>query len=613
MIPVIAEKENTRTTSMLRCAPGLSVFADLGTNAPIRGARNVEGLYLAVSSNKLFKVDPNGSPTLLGTIPGVSRVSMAHNQITGGNEVAISNGTSGYVYNTVTNTLVQITDDGFPGAKSFEYLDSYILGVEPGGRFGFTSDLASATSYNTLDQYEAEGSPDALVGQIVSHREWWLMGERTIEIFGDTGAATGTFQRTTGTGIEVGLASPFAMANLDNSVFWLGSDGVVYRANGYTPMRVSTHPIEQAISHCTMSSAFAFTYEDRGHKIFYLTFKDGQTWGFDVATQEWHRRQSRDLNRWRINTLTNWSGKWIAGDFSNGLLYEMDWDVQSEAGVPMERRRISGVLSDSQNAVIVNAIQLVVDTGQPVKEAKSSVLAISGDVPDGYVGSPISGTYVANGAISGATFAITSGSMPSGMTLLANGSFSGTPTTIGHYAWTVQVTDGTGRKASFGDRSVIYSIMDPQLTDWRYIVTSRSDNTNRSAPDYDDSAWAVGTAPFGNITIDPSVGTNAHAFNSKFRSTIATQVPGAMRTWLRRKLTLQDVPPSGYVLVGYFDNAYKLYLNGVLASDGSTLTNAGVTVIVPAKFFISGDNVIAVQCDDFAPPCYFDFFLRPSV
>lgn len=371
---VYAEKDGTRSPKMLRGVPGFSEVADTGSAAPIRGMSNVEGLLLVVAGRTLYRVDTKYDCHVIGTIPGVGRVSMAHNQVTGGNQVAIANGLGGYVYDTRDGTLAQITDEGFPGAVSFNYLDSYILGLEPGRRFAFTSELADALSYNTLDQYEAESSPDALVGHAVNHREWWLMGERTIEIFANTGAETGTFQRTTGSGIEVGLASAFAKANLDNSLFWLGSDGVVYRANGYTPQRISTFPIEQAISRCNTKTAFAFTFEDKGHKVFYLTFQDGHTWGYDVASQEWHRRQSKGLDRWRINDLVKWNGRWIAGDYTNGKLYALDWDVQDEAGQTLEKMRVTGVLSDQQNAVIVNAIALVIDTGQPPARYTKQVL-----------------------------------------------------------------------------------------------------------------------------------------------------------------------------------------------------------------------------------------------
>lgn len=457
LIPVYAEKEGTRSPKMLRCAPGFSDFADTGTNAPIRGMRNVEGLLLVVAGTQLLSISPKGAVKALGTIPGTGRVVMAHNQITNGNEVAIPSGTSGYVYNTVTGVLQRITDEGFPGAVTFDYIDSYITFIEPGRRFAGFSDLANATEYNTLDRVEAEGSPDKLVGQIVTHREWWLFGERTIEPFVNTGAAQGTFQRSGGTVMEVGASSPFAISRLDNSVVWLGDDGVVYRANGYSPQRISTYPIEQAISRCTVETAFSFTFEDRGHKIYYLTFQDGHTWGYDVATQEWHRRQSKGLNRWRVNDLVRWNGKWIAGDYSNGKLYTLDWNVQTEAGVEMERMRVTGVLSDSQNAIIVNALELVFETGQPQKEAAKPPLAITGNAPDGYIGESYDfAGYTVSGGTPPYTFAVSGGTLPGGLSMNSGtGAITGTPTMEQVAPITVQVTDNLGNTATTPDSITI--------------------------------------------------------------------------------------------------------------------------------------------------------------
>lgn len=374
-----AERNGTRSASLLKSAPGLKLFCDLGTSAPIRGAHNAEGLFLVVSGNSLFSISPKGVATNLGTIPGVGRVSMAHNQITGGNQIAIANGLGGYVYDTVKGTLSQITDPGFVGAIFFDYIDSFIAGVEPGRRFWFTSALADATSYNTLDQYEAEGAPDPIVGLIVSHREVWVMGSRTIEPFIDDGTATGTFQRAYGMVMQRGLASTFAAALLDNSVFWLGDDGVVYRANGYQPVRISTFPIEQAIAQCNTAQAFAFTFEDEGHKVFYLTFPDGMTWGYDVASGEWHRRQSYGLQRWRLNTLTAWNGGWYGGDYSNGKIYKLAWDTQDENGAILEKRRTTGYLSDDGNRIVVDGLQLIIETGWPSSSNASVDLRYSKD------------------------------------------------------------------------------------------------------------------------------------------------------------------------------------------------------------------------------------------
>lgn len=364
-LPVRTERPGTRTDWMLRSPPGLAVHHTPVAAAPVRGAHNAEGAFLAVIGTSLVRVNGNGTTTALGTIPGVQRVSMAHNQVAGGNQVAIANGTAGYVYSTATNALVQITDDGFPGAKVFDFCDGFFVFVEPGGRFWGWSDLAAGTSYSTIDRAEAESQPDKIKTLIVSRREVLVFGERSCDVFENVGTATGTFERKNGAELDIGCASEFAVARLDNTVYWLGHDGIVYRLAGYAPQRVSTGPIEQAISKLDISRAFATTWEDREHKVFYLTFQDGQTWGFDVASQEWHRRASDGLSRWRLNTLTRWNRQWYGGDFSSGRIYRLDWNVMSEAEFPMVSERTTAVLHANGNPVPVNGLQLMFDTGQP--------------------------------------------------------------------------------------------------------------------------------------------------------------------------------------------------------------------------------------------------------
>ncbi|MCE7031737.1 packaged DNA stabilization protein gp10 [Lysobacter sp. GX 14042] len=368
-LPVPAERAGTRSPSLLRSAPGFTVFATGMKNAPVRCLHNVEGLLLAVVGDTLYRIAPNGQATAIGTVPGVRRVTMAHNQIKHGHEVVIANGQSGYLYRTTDGTFQQITDPGFPGFKAVDFVDGYIAGIEPAGRFWLHSDLLDAGSYNTMDRYDAEASPDKMVAIVVSSREVMILSGRSAQFFRNVGGATGTFANSSGTEIEVGCASTHAVARLDNTVYWLGHDGVVYRLAGHQPQRVSTGPIEQAISRCNMANAFAFTFEDRGHKVFYLTFPDGHTWGYDVWSGEWHRRQSQGFDRWRLSTLVKWNGRWIGGDFANGQLYALDWDVQHEAGDELEKRRVTPSLHDNQNAVTVPALEVVVDNGLPAQPA----------------------------------------------------------------------------------------------------------------------------------------------------------------------------------------------------------------------------------------------------
>lgn len=495
-IPVMAEREGTRSPAMLRDAPGCAVLSILGSDAPIRGLHNAEGKLFAVSGQTLYLISVTGAATSLGTIPGVGRVRMAHNQIAGGNEVAIANGQSGYVYNTVTGVLAQITDAGFPGAKVFDFCDGYMMFVEPQGRYWGHSNLAAATDFNALDRSEAEAQPDKIVTGIVSHRQWIVFGERSTEFYDNTGATTGTFQRAPGTVAEVGAAGTFAVAKLDNTVFVVGHDGVGYRLDGYHFIRITTHAIEQAWARCDLSQAYSYVFDDRGHKVWYVTMADGQTWGFDVATNEWHRRKSYGLDFWRMADLVRWNGRWIGGDYSNGKLYQLDWRLSNDAGEPLERSRTFAVMHDSQNRVHLNALELVYDTGitdesppLPLPVAGAPILRITGNLPDGAQGDVESYAYTITGGTAPVTAAITSGALPTGLSMDAAGVITGTRTAAGVFSWTVLATDANGLTASLDDVSTTTSA---QIFVWRW--ESGLNTASASSADVSGDVIAIGYA-----------------------------------------------------------------------------------------------------------------------
>lgn len=376
-IPERAEAASARSGEMLRNAPGLSQFVATGATGIVRGLRNVEGALFAVIGTSLYKIGIDGSRTSCGTIAGEGRCSMSHNQITGGNEVVIVNGSQGYVFNTASNNLEQITDPSFEGSIITGYLNQYILHIEPQKRYWFHSDLADAKQYISTDRYEGESNPDRMVSLLVDHQEAWIFNERSIDIFVNTGNESATFERASGTSIELGCASTFSPAKMDNSVFWLGNDGIFYRANGYNPQRISTHAIEQAISPLDWSQCYSMVYEDRGHKIVYWTFPDGLTWGYDVASGLWHRRKSYGFANWRVNHLVYWNGKWIAGDAYSDRLYEVKWDVYTENGAEIERIRVTGVTHADQNRFRVDAAEVVVSVGRSAIDNADYALELS--------------------------------------------------------------------------------------------------------------------------------------------------------------------------------------------------------------------------------------------
>lgn len=460
-LPVMAEVAGTRTVSMFATPPGLKPYQQIGTG-PIRGMHDCEGLRLIVSGRYLFRISNTGVGVPLGIIPGVGRVQMTHNQFKTGYQVLVENGQGGggYVYNTVDDTFAKITDEGYPGSISSDYLDSYLLGVEPLGRFWFHSNLADATDYNTLDRYEAEAAPDKIVGLAVSQFEVVVFGQRTIEFFFNAGGQTGTFQNRRQS-ITRGCASRHTIQKLDNTLFWLGDDGVVYRMEGYAARPVSTRALEKAISEYNWAEAIAFTWEDRGHKVYYLTFPDGQTFGYDVVSGLWHRRESFGINRWRLSHTQKWGRDWYGGDFQNGRIWQIDWDYFLEGDQPIISERTTGVTADNQSALLLPNAELILDTGQgpattPIPfPSQPSNIHVSGHLPTGFVGDSGTYQYVVSGTTLPYTVSISAGSLPIGATMDSAGLVTYTYTTRGAYAWTVRVTDINGAFVDLPDSNAV--------------------------------------------------------------------------------------------------------------------------------------------------------------
>jgi len=351
--------EGGKEPGFLNRAPGLKFQQTIGTG-PIRAlwAHQTNGSdFYVVSGTQFYKVTGlTATPTLLGTVTGTGPVSIADN----GTQIFLACNPDGFIYNEVTNVFAQITDPDFPGALTVGYLDGYFVFNEPNSQKIWVTELLDGTSVDPLDFASAEGSPDGLVAVNVDHREAWLFGTDSIEVWYNAGQADFPLTRIQGAFNEIGCVASFSIAKLDNGLFWLGTDargqGIVYRANGYTGVRVSTHAIEYAIAqYGNISDAIAYTYQQEGHAFYVLTFPSANaTWVYDVATQAWHERAGWDttmgeFTRHRSNCQCNFGGNTVVGDFENGNIYTLDLGVYADNGGIQKWLRSWRALPTGQN------------------------------------------------------------------------------------------------------------------------------------------------------------------------------------------------------------------------------------------------------------------------
>ena len=378
--------EGGKEPAFLNRAPGLRQVVTVG-DGPIRGLWAFDGNMYVVSGNELYKVDANYTVTLLGTVSGSpGPVSMADN---GAVLFVACNGPS-YTYFTLTNSFQQITDPQFEGAVTVSYLDGYFVFNPPDAqRINSVSTLTSGgyiypLVFDATEFASAEGAPDNTVGIIADHRELWVFGDNSVEVWYNSGDVDFPFTRIQGAFNELGCAAAFSIAKMDNGLFWLGKDargqGIVYRANGYTGQRISTHAVEWQIQqYGDLSDAIGYTYQQDGHSFYVLIFPSaGAMWVYDVSTQAWHERagfSNGNFVRHRSNCQVFFNQETLVGDYQNGKIYAFDLDVYADDGQLQKWLRSWRALPTGQNNLKRTAhhsLQLDIESGVGIVTGQGS-------------------------------------------------------------------------------------------------------------------------------------------------------------------------------------------------------------------------------------------------
>lgn len=366
------ESGEGKSAQALCPTPGLRVFANAVGKLPVRGEWITNSRMFAVIGVTFYEVNADGTLTDRGTVVNDGKlVSMASSST----QLLIAAGGIAYVFTYATNIFLPLAVALFAGpVYKVGYCDGFFIALIQSSNEFQVSSPEDATAWDLSDITQISVFSDQVLSMIVDHRQIWLWGPHESVVYYDSGDELFPFDVVPGGFIEQGICAPESPAQLDNGIFWLGGQtqgrAIVWRANGYTPQRVSNHAVETAIqSYSRIDDAVGWAYQDQGHSFYALHFPTARkTWVYDIATNEWHER-----DRW--NPMTGQSeafhaqchvfafGKHLVGDWASGKIYEMNINILDDDGGPIRRERRAPHISSEQEWIFHHKVEIDVETG----------------------------------------------------------------------------------------------------------------------------------------------------------------------------------------------------------------------------------------------------------
>lgn len=254
-------------------------------------------------------------------------------------------------------SVLPTTDGAFSGGTNVDIVDNYFVYNRPDtqqfGASSVLSPISPALSFGSKD-----GAPDDLVTLIVDHREIYLLGESSSEVWVDQGTIPFPFTRIPGTSTQHGIAAPFSVARFGNSFAYLSRNNrgqaQVVQMNGYVPQRISTHAVENTLVNQNVDDAIAWTYQLEGHEVYVISFPTlNLTWCYDAASGMWHKwlytNNLGQYERARGNCCAVFQGQVMVGDYANGKVYKLDKNNYTDDGQHVRRlRRAPHLVTDFQ-------------------------------------------------------------------------------------------------------------------------------------------------------------------------------------------------------------------------------------------------------------------------
>lgn len=347
---------------VIKRTPGLRTVATHSTAVHCRGIWPIGNTAMVVMNDRCNQFS-GSALTDIGTLSGDQPVTMASNNRTPTADTVCVTENGAFILSTGAAPVpYPDADVGSPNSVCFG--DSYFFFTYGNGIC--RSSGINSTAINVNDYIQCEARADGLLRGVFYRQELFLMGQSSIEVWQNTGNATG-FPFTRATVIPRGLIGQWAVAGWEpgfaNALMWVGDDNIVYKLNGYTPERVSSHDVERLIAaENTKSNLRACCYMSEGHAIWSIK-GTSFCWEYDLTTGQWHERNSHESATWIGEASAQLNNVWYVGSASTGEIYQVDASYYKEGGDPVIWQVQSGRVAEFPAEIQVSLVALNFDMG----------------------------------------------------------------------------------------------------------------------------------------------------------------------------------------------------------------------------------------------------------
>src|SRR6185295_13360069 len=305
----------------------------------------------------------------------------------GGGQLAIVGGGELKILTLATNVLsAAIALPLTKAPRMIGFLDGYFVLSEADSLQGWFSNLENGLIWDALDFFTRSTASDHIVAMCCANSRVWIFGGETFEAYEDVGDADNPFQPIKGSLCPIGIAAAWSLSVDVGTVRWLGQStrggAVVYRLEGYTGTRISTHALDARLATATtLSDCEGLTYEQDGHLFYALTCPSlgiaGETHVVDETEKAWHGRSAWNqalgrAERWRVRGHAFVGTTHVVLSWDSGSIWALDLATYDDDGAILRASRRAPYLGAENVVASIDRFELGVEPGVGLNAGQGS-------------------------------------------------------------------------------------------------------------------------------------------------------------------------------------------------------------------------------------------------